>query len=97
MQSQMADQFDELVTKALQRLTVWAFPDSQVERPEATLWQLWHTSDSGKKYVDVKVTLTFFMDQPQQFKCQGAMHFSCDLNREDLDTALRSCISLYQR
>lgn len=96
-QAQMADQYDEMVTKALERLTHWAFPDSQVERLEATLWQLWHTTERGQKYIDVKVTLTFLMDNPQQFKCEGPIKFSCDLNREALDTALRSCISLYQR
>ena len=91
--AEAAKQYDEMVTKALERLTRWAFPDSQVERQGVAKWQLWHTSDDGKKYVDVAVTLEFDEDQPTSFLCDESLHSeSAELTREDLDAALRMCI-----
>jgi hypothetical protein len=92
-QAEAAKHFDEMVTKALERLTRWAFPDSQIERHGDGMWQLWHTADDGKKYVDVAVTLEFDEDQPTSFLCDQSLHLeSAELTREDLDDALRMCI-----
>jgi len=92
-QAAMADQYEEMVTNALMRLTRWAFPDSQIERKEAFTWQLWHTTDSGKKCVDVAVTLQFEKGRPAQFLCSESLQPEiAELNREDLDDALRMCI-----
>jgi hypothetical protein len=92
-QAEAAKQYDGMVTKALERLTRWAFPDSQVERLGVGKWQLWHTTDDGKKYVDVAVTLEFDEDQPTSFLCDESLHMeSAELTREDLDDALRMCI-----
>ena len=54
-QAEAANQYDGMVTKALERLIQWAFPDSQVERQGIGRWQLWHTTEDGKKYVDIAV------------------------------------------
>ena len=90
---QAAEQYDGMVTQALERLTRWAFPDSQVERPGVGTWQLWHTTDGGKKYVDVAVTLEFHEGRPTSFLCNESLHpEEAELNREDLDDALRVCI-----
>ncbi len=93
-QAAAADQYDEMVTKALVRLTRWAFPDSLVERPQFDKWQLWHTTDRGKKYIDVAVTLEFDEDKPESFLCDECLYdaVSEDLTREALDEALRQCI-----
>ena len=92
-QAKAARQYDGMVTQALERLTRWAFPDSQVERPGVVTWQLWHTADDGKKYVDVAVTLEFHEGQPTSFLCSESLHPEvAELNREDLDDALRMCI-----
>jgi hypothetical protein len=92
-QAEVANQYDGMVTKALVRLTRWAFPDSQVERESAAKWQLWHTTDDGSKYVDVAVTLEFDQDQPVSFLCDGSLNMAdAELTREDLDEALRRCI-----
>lgn len=92
-QAEAAKQYDGMVTKALERLTRWAFPDSQVEFQGVGRWQIWHTTDDGKKYVDVAVTLHFDEDQPTSFFCEGSLQYqTAELTREDLDDALRMCI-----
>ena len=91
--AEAAEQYDGMVTKALERLTRWAFPDSQVERQGVGTWQLWHTTDDGGKHVDVAVTLQFDEDQPTSFLCSESLHpETAELTREDLDDALRMCI-----
>ena len=92
-QAEAANQYDEMVTKALERLIRWAFPDSRVGRQGVGMWQLWHTTDDGKKYVDVAVTLEFHEGRPTSFLCTESLHpEEAELNREDLDDALRMCI-----
>ncbi len=92
-QAEAAERYDEMVTKALGRLTRWAFPDSQVERPSPDKWQLWHTTEDGKKYVDVAVTLEFDEDEPESFLCDKSLYMAkAELTREDLDESLRRCI-----
>jgi len=92
-QTEAAKQYDGMVTQALGRLTHWAFPDSQVERQDSGKWQLWHTTDDGRKYVDVAVTIEFDEDQPMSFLCDESLYMaSAELTREDLDDALRRCI-----
>jgi len=93
-QAEVANQYDGMVTKALEQLTRWAFPDSQVERHGVGMWQLWHTADDGEKYVDVAVTLEFDEDQPTSFLCDGSLCFARaeQRTREDLNDALRRCI-----
>jgi len=92
-QAEAAKQYDEMVTEALERLTRWAFPDSQVERQGVGRWQLWHTTDDGKKYVDVDVMLQFDEEQPTSFLCDESLQIRiAELTREDLDDALRMCI-----
>jgi len=92
-QEAAARQYDEMVTKALERLTRWAFPDSQVEFQDVGKWRLWHTTDDGKKYVDVEVSLQFDGDQPTSFLCSESIEPQiAELNRESLDDALRMCI-----
>lgn len=92
-QAEAAQQYDGMVTKALERLTRWAFPDSQIESQGVGKWQLWHTTDDGKKHVDVAVTLEFDDDRPKSFLCDESLHMeSAELTREDLDDALRMCI-----
>ncbi len=88
-----ADKYDGMVTKALEQLTHWAFPDSQVERPEVARWQLWHTTDKGKKYIDVAVELEFDNDEPTSFVCsESSCITDAELTREDLNEVLRVCI-----
>ena len=92
-QAEVANQYDGMVTKALERLTRWAFPDSQVERQGVGKWQLWHTTDDGGKYVDVAVTLQFDKARPTSFVCDESLcGAAAELSREDLDEALRRCI-----
>ncbi len=92
-QARAAEQYDPVVTKALERLTRWAFPDSQIERESPVKWQLWHTTDEGKKYIDVAVTLQFRKGQPDGFLCSDSLQPQiAGLTREDLDDALRMCI-----
>ena len=92
-QADAANQYDEMVTQALERLTRWAFPDSQIERQGVGTWQLWHTTDDGKKYVDVTVKLHFDKGRPESFSCEGSISDQdAELTREDLDDALRRSI-----
>jgi len=93
-QAEVANQYDGMVTKALEQLTCWAFPDSQVERHGVGVWQLWQTADNGEKYVDVAVTLEFDEDQPTCFLCGESLYLAKaeSLTREDLNDALRRCI-----
>ena len=92
-QAKTANQYDAMVTSALERLTRWAFPDSQVERPKAGEWQLWHTAEDGTRYVDVAVTLQYRGDRPESFLCHESLFIAdAELTREALDEALRRCI-----
>ncbi len=92
-QTYYANQYDGMVTKALLRLTRWAFPDSQVERTDAVTWKLWHTTDDGEKYIDVAVELQFKKGRPESFMCSESLQPEvAELTREDLDDALRMCI-----
>jgi hypothetical protein len=92
-QADAADGYDDMVTQALERLTRWAFPDSQVERPSVGKWQLWHTTDDGEKYVDVAVELQFDKGRPKSFLCDGSLQLAiAELTREALDDALRQSI-----
>jgi hypothetical protein len=92
-QKNAADRFDAMVTKSLEQLTRWAFPDSQVEHPEVAKWQLWHTTDEGEKYVDVAVELDFDDDEPSLFICsESSCITEAELTCEDLNEGLRVCI-----
>ena len=92
-QQEVANQYDDMVTKALVRLTRWAFPDSRVERQGGGKWQLWHTTDDGEKYVDVDVELYFEKGRLKAFTCAGPLQITiAELTREALDDALRECI-----
>ncbi len=75
-QAEAANQYDGMVTKALERPIRWAFPDSQVERQSVGKWQLWHTTDDGRKYIDVAVTLEFDEDQPMSFLCAESLYMA---------------------
>ena len=90
-QQSLARQFEPLVTRALEQLTRWAFPDSQVEYNGAAAWSLWHNADDGQKYVDVTVTVEFNGDTPEYFECQTQNHSdnTDSLTREDLNDTLR--------
>lgn len=92
-EAEAANQYDRMVTQALERLTRWAFPDSQVERQGVGKWQLWHTTDDGEKHVDVAVELYFEKGRLKVFTCFGPLQITtAELTREDLDDALRECI-----
>ena len=92
-QAEAANQYDGMVTKALEQLTRWAFPDSQVERQGVGMWQLWHTTDDGKKYVDVAVELQFDKGRPKSFSCDESISIHiAELTREALDDALRQSV-----
>ena len=92
-QAEAANQYDGMVTKALERLIHWAFPDSQVERQGIGRWQLWHTTEDGKKYVDIAVELHLDKGRPKSFFCDGSIStHAAELTREDLDDALRQSI-----
>jgi hypothetical protein len=95
----MADQpgdlekYNEMVSGALQRLTRWAFPDSQVERKDQLNWLLCHTSDNNKKYIDVSVELQMKRGKPVSFLIGDSVQpQTAELTREDLDDALRIAI-----
>jgi hypothetical protein len=64
---EFTNQYNEMVTKALERLTRWAFPDSQVERKDQVNWLLWHTTENNKKYVDVSVELRMKHGKAESF------------------------------
>lgn len=87
-------QYDGMVKKALEQLTRWAFPDSQIERPGDGVWQLWHTTDAGEKYIDVTVTLQVDKNGPSGFSCEGTLaeFEDAELTFEDLESALRRSI-----
>ena len=90
---QDSNQYNEMVTKALERLTHWAFPDSQVERKDPVKWQLWHNNESNQKYIDVSVELHFKHGKPSQFIISDAANPRlAGLSREQLDDALRIAI-----
>ena len=95
----MADQpddlekFNEMVSRALQRLTRWAFPDSQVERKDQVSWLVWHTTENNKKYIDVSVELQIKNGKPASFLISNSVQPRvARLTREDLDDALRIAI-----
>ena len=92
-QADPIDKYNEMVSAALERLTQWAFPDSQIERKNRLAWQLWHTTDNNEKYVDVEVELRMKKDKPDSFLIsQSVQPQEADLSREDLDDALRIAI-----
>ncbi len=83
----------EMVTKALERLTRWAFPDSQVDRKNELTWQLWHLTETNEICVDVQVELNIKKGVPSSFLIsQTAQPEIARLNREDLDEQLRIAI-----
>lgn len=86
------EKYDVMVSKALDRLTKWAFPDSQVERKDQANWQLWHTTDEGKKSIDVSVELQMKHGKPGSFLISSVQPQTAELTREDLDDALRIAI-----
>ncbi len=82
-----------MVTRSLERLTRWTYPDSQPERESVCQWQLWHNTDEGKKYADVTVSLELTKDLPASFLGESSINCtSAKLTREDLEDALRMCI-----
>ena len=92
-QEEYTNQYNEMVTKALERLTRWAFPDSQVERKDQVTWQLWHTAENKKKYIDVSVELQIKHGKPASFLIGDSIQPQiAELTREDLDDALRIAI-----
>ena len=93
LQLQDSNHYDEMVTKALERLTRWAFPDSQVERVGPVKWQLWHNTENNQKYIDVSVELQIKHGKPSQFFISDAADPRlAGLSREQLDDALRIAI-----
>lgn len=92
-QLELSNQYNEMVTKALERLTRWAFPDSQIERKDQVTWQLWHTTENNKKYIDVSVELQIKHGKPRSFLIADSIQpQTAALSREDLDDALRIAI-----
>jgi hypothetical protein len=92
-QQELSNQYNEMVTKALERLTRWAFPDSQVERKNQVTWQLWHTAENNQKYIDVSVELQIKHGKPRSFLIADSIQpQTAELSREDLDDALRIAI-----
>ena len=84
---------NQMVSKALERLTKWAFPDSRVERKGQVIWQLEHTTDAGEKYIDVSVELRMKHGKPGSFLIGDSVRpQDAELTREDLDDALRIAI-----
>jgi hypothetical protein len=94
----VAGQHEPMVRAALEQLTTWAFPGSQVESAGTGTWQLVHTSASGEKIVDVTVTLEFKKDRPVALTTDhyrdgfGRSSGTLTLDRESLDDALRRCL-----
>ncbi len=87
------EKYDKMVSKALDRLTKWAFPDSRMEHKDQVNWQLWHTTDEGKKYIDVSVELLMKHGKPGSFLVSDSVQpQTSELTREDLDDALRIAI-----
>jgi hypothetical protein len=92
-QLELSNQYNEMVTKALERLTRWAFPDSQIERKDQVTWQLWHTAETNKKYIDVSVELQIKHGKSSSFLIADSIQpQTAELTREDLDDALRIAI-----
>jgi len=87
------EKYNEMVSGALQRLTRWAFPDSQVERKDQVSWLVWHTTEDNKKYIDVSVELQMKHGKPASFLISNSVQPRvARLTREDLDDALRIAI-----
>jgi hypothetical protein len=87
------EKYNEMVSGALQRLTRWAFPDSQVERKDQVSWLVWHTTENNKKYIDVSVELQMKHGKPASFLISNSVQpRMAKLTREDLDDALRIAI-----
>ncbi len=85
--------YHDMVTKALERLTHWAFPDSQFERKNETTWQLWHLTENNELYIDVQVELNLKKGIPSSFLIsQAAQPEVARLTREDLNEELRVAI-----
>jgi hypothetical protein len=92
-QLQDSNQYNEMVTKALERLIRWAYPDSQVERKDPVKWQLWHNNVNNQKYIDVSVEIQIKHGKPSQFFISDAANPRlAGLSREQLDDALRIAI-----
>ncbi len=92
-QVQSIEKYHEMVTKALERLTRWAFPDSQIERKDERTWQLWHLTEANELCIDVQVELNLKKGVPSSFLIsQAAQPEIARLTREDLDEELRVAI-----
>jgi hypothetical protein len=92
----IADAYDEMVTKALERLTRWAYPDSVIERSGDLEWQLYHNKTDGRKYVDVIVQLEMNKDEPVEFCCENEGFVEmAELTFEELNNSLRYCVCNY--
>ncbi len=92
-QVQPIEKYNEMVTKALGRLTRWAFPVSQIERKNELTWQLWHLTEANEIYVDVQVELNLKKGVPSSFLIsQAAQPEVARLTFEDLDEELRIAI-----
>jgi hypothetical protein len=92
-QADPEDIYDKMVSAALDRLTRWAFPDSQMERKNRFTWHLWHRSENNEKYVDVEVELKTKKNKPGSFLISQCNYPQvAELSREDLDDALRIAI-----
>src|SRR5512138_3630097 len=92
-QVQSIEKYHEMVTKALERLTHWAFPDSQIERKNELTWQLWHLTEANELDIDVQVELKLKKGIPDYFLISNAVQPEvAALRREDLDKELRLAI-----
>jgi hypothetical protein len=94
-----AGQRDPMIRAALEQLTTWAFPGSQVESAGTGKWQLVHASAGGGKIVDVTVTMEFKKDRPVALSAEhyrdgrGRITGTLTMERESLDDALRRCLN----
>lgn len=92
-QPESLEKYHEMVTKALGRLTQWAFPDSQVERKDERTWQLWHLTDTNELFIDVQVELNLKKGVPTSFFISGdTQPVIAGLTCENLDRHLRIAI-----
>ncbi len=92
-QPESIEKYNEMVTKALGRLTRWAFPDSQVERKNELTWQLWHLTNTNELYIDVQVELNLKKGVPSSFLIsQAAQPEVARLTFEDLEEELKVAI-----
>ena len=69
--AQTAQQVHQMVIETLEQLTRWAFPHSQASAVDGAKWQLWHTTQSGERIVDLEVS---FLDNGKKivgWSCTG--------------------------